>query len=229
MKMLYIIANWKSHKTIKETEGWVHSFSNGLNKEKISLEDKKIIIAPSFTSLEHAHYCSGNLNLGLKFAAQDVSMFGEGAYTGEVSARQIKELASYVIIGHSERRENFKETDDIINQKIQQSLKHSLTPILCVSDLKQIHNSKSIIHNANCIIAYEPLFAIGSGTADTPENADQMAKGIKNILGEVLTLYGGSVNKDNIKSFTNMLNIDGALVGKAGLDPLEFLNIIKNA
>lgn len=229
MKKLFIIANWKSNKTISDTEKWLHDFSDGFSKTNIKFDDKKVIIAPAYTALEHANYCSGNLNLALGFAAQDVSMFEEGAYTGEVSARQVKELAEFVLVGHSERRKNFEESDDIINQKIQQSLKHNLTPILCVSDIKQIHNSKFMIHNSNLIVSYEPLFAIGSGNPDTPENADKMCQGIKNILGEVPTLYGGSVNKNNIKSFTNMLNIDGALVGQASLDPLEFLGIVKNA
>lgn len=237
MKKIFIIANWKSNKTIADTEKWLHSFNDGLIKSSIKMEEKKVIIASSFISLEHANYCSGNLKLALEFAAQNVSMFEEGAYTGEVSGRQIKELANYVIVGHSERRDNFSETDEIINKKIEQALKHNLTPILCVSDIKQIHNStlrlrsgqESIIHNANCIIAYEPLFAIGSGNPDTPENAGRMCQEIKNILGEIPVLYGGSVSKDNIKSFTKMLNIDGALVGKASLDPMEFLGIINNA
>lgn len=229
MKKLYIIANWKSNKTIDDAEKWLHSFGDGLNKSGIKMEEKKVIIAPSFISLEHANYCSGNLKLALDFAAQNVSMFEEGAYTGEVSGRQIKELANYVIVGHSERRDNFLETDEVVNKKIEQTLKHNLTPILCVSDIKQIRNSEFIIRDSNCIIAYEPLFAIGSGNPDTPENADRMCQEIKNILGEVPTLYGGSVNKDNIKSFTKMLNVDGALVGKASLDPLEFLGIINNA
>ena len=237
MKKLFIIANWKSNKTIKETEEWLHSFNNGFRKEKIELVGKKVIIAPPFTALEHASYCSGNLNLALEFGAQDVSMFGEGAYTGEVSGRQIKELAGYVIVGHSERRKNFEESDELINQKIQQSLKHNLTPILCVSNLDQVKSSKLQVQsysskfkvNGRILVAYEPLSAIGSGNPDTPENADKMCQEVKSILGEIPTLYGGSVDKDNIKSFTNMLNIDGALVGKASLDPLEFLGIVKNA
>jgi triosephosphate isomerase len=237
MKKLFIVANWKSNKTIKETEKWLHDFSDGFNKANIKLEDKKIIIAPPFTSLEHAHYCSGNLELSLEFAAQDVSPFRDGAYTGEVSAKQIKELADYVIVGHSERRKDFGEDEEMVNQKLEQSLKQDLTPILCVSNLKQIHNStlrlrsgqEFIIHNSNCIVAYEPLSAIGSGHPDTPENADTIAQKVKKELGETPVLYGGSVTSGNVKSFTSMSDIDGVLVGGASLDPLEFLKIIKNA
>ena len=228
MKKLFIIANWKSNKTIKDTEKWLHDFSDGFNKTGVQLGDKKIIIAPPFTALEHAHYCSGNLNLSLEFGAQNVSMFDEGAYTGEVSARQIKELANYVIIGHSERRNSFAESDEIVGKKIEQVFKYELTPVVCISNIEQAEGLKSKISNNKMIVAYEPLSAIGSGHPDTPENADKMCQEIKSILGEVPTLYGGSDNKDNIKNFTNMLNIDGALVGKASLDPLEFLGIVEN-
>lgn len=229
MKKLFIIANWKSNKTIKDTEKWIHDFSNGLNNANIKLEEKNVIIAPPYTALEHANYCSGNLNLALEFASQNVSEFDEGAYTGEVSAKQIKELANYVIVGHSERRNGFAESDEIVSKKIEQVLKYSIIPIVCVSNIEQVKKLKSKINSGKVIVAYEPLFAIGSGNPDTPENADCMCQEIKSILGEVPTLYGGSVNKDNIKSFTNMLNIDGALVGKSSLDPLEFLGIVKNA
>jgi|SRR3989344_1059855 len=229
MKKLYIIANWKSNKTIDDAEKWLHSFGDGFNKSSIKMDEKKIIIAPSFTSLEHANYCSSNLKLALEFAAQNVSMFDEGAYTGEVSGRQIKELANYVIVGHSERRDNFAETDDIVDKKIEQAFKYEIIPIICISNIEQVKNLKSRIKSSKAVIAYEPLFAIGSGNPDTPENADRMCQEIKNILGEIPVLYGGSVSRDNIKGFTKMLNIDGALVGKASLDPLEFLGIVNNA
>ncbi len=229
MKKLFIIANWKSNKTIKETEKWLHDFSEGFNKEKISLVGKKIIIAPPFTSLEHAHYCSGNLKLPLEFAAQDISPFKEGPYTGEVSARQIKELVDYVIVGHSERRANFYENNEMINKKLSVSRQSELTPILCVSNLKQIHDSKFMIHNSNSIVAYEPLFAIGSGKPDTPENAENMSRKIKGILSGIPVLYGGSVSPENVRRFNQMFSIDGVLVGGASLDPRKFLEIVKNA
>ena len=229
MKKLFIVGNWKSNKTIKETEKWLHDFSDGFNKANIKLGDKKVIIAPPFTSLEHAHYCSGNLKLSLEFAAQDVSPLEEGSYTGEVSARQIKELADYVIIGHSERRTNFYENGEMIKKKITISRQYRLTSILCVSDLKQIHDAKFMIHNSNCILAYEPLSAIGSGLPDTPQNAESVAAKIKEIVNDAPVLYGGSVTSLNVNSFTKMPSIDGVLVGGASLDPLEFLNIVQNA
>lgn len=222
MKKLFIIANWKSNKTIKETEEWLHDFSEEFKRNPFSSENKEVIVTPSFTLLEHANYCLSNLKVPIKFAAQNISPFSEGSYTGEVSAGQIKELADYVIVGHSERRNHFSENDEMVNKKIEQALKHELMPILCISDIAQISNFQ-------LIIAYEPLFAIGSGQADTPENADQMATRIKKVLGEIPVLYGGSVTGDNVKSFTSMPNIHGVLVGGASLNPLEFLEIVKNA
>jgi len=224
MKKLFIVANWKSHKTIKETEQWLHDFHKGLNSKQVSLRSKEIIIAPSFNLLEHAHYSSNNLKFILSFAAQNVSCFDEGPYTGEVSARQIRELVSYVIIGHSERREHFAEDQSMIDQKIQQALKYELVPILCISNLGQIKNEK-----LKMIVAYEPLFAIGSGKPDTPENASEVSGKIKEVLGKIPVLYGGSVSSENVSSFTKMPNIDGVLVGGASLDPRGFLEIINNA
>ena len=125
-----------------------------------------------------------------------------------------------------------------MNQKIEQSLEYELTPILCVSKLEQVQSSKFKVqsyssklksYDNSMIVAYEPLFAIGSGVPDTPENADIMAQSIKKELGEIPVLYGGSVTSDNVKSFTSMPHIDGVLVGGASLDPLEFLKIIQNA
>jgi len=229
MKKLFIIANWKSNKTIKETEKWFHDFDKEIKHNPFSLEDKEVIIAPSFTLLEHARYCSSNLKLHIKFGAQDISSFEEGAYTGEVSAKQIKELADYVIVGHSERRRYFGEDKEIIKKKLRISLQYTLTPILCISEMNQILNLKSYILNHEIIVAYEPLFAIGSGHPDTPVNADEMARGIKKELGKIPVLYGGSVTSDNVKNFTSMPHIDGVLVGGASLDPLEFLNIVQNA
>lgn len=231
MKRLFIIANWKSSKTIKEAEKWFHDFHEGFKLNPLLLGNKQIIVALSFILLEHANYCSSNLKLPINFAAQDVSPFEEGAYTGEVNARQIKEFADDVIIGHSERRRYFGEDEEMINKKIVLAQKYGLTPILCVSELKQIHDSIRQVggHNSNYIVAYEPLFAIGSSHPDTPSNADEMGKKIKDTLGEIPVLYGGSVTSKNVKSFTQTPNIDGVLVGGASLNPLEFFKIIENA
>ncbi|MCL4418934.1 triose-phosphate isomerase [Patescibacteria group bacterium] len=218
-----LVANWKSNKTIDETETWLHDFSEGLNKASIGLEGKRIIIAPPFTSLEHARYCAGNLKLAVEFAAQDISPFTEGAYTGAVSAKQIKELANYVIIGHSERRREFAETDEMLEKKVAMALRFGLTPIFC------IQNENTPVPQGVKVVAYEPPSAIGTGNPDTPENASNVAIKVKDKYDITHVLYGGSVTGQNIADFIKMPSIDGVLVGGASLNPLEFLEIIKNA
>lgn len=223
MKTLFIVANWKSNKTISETEKWLHDFDEKLKRENISLENKEIIVSLSFTLLEHANYCSSNLKLPLKFAAQNISPFEEGAYTGEVSAKQIKEFADYVLIGHSERRKNFLERDEMLFKKVELAKQYGLIPIFCIQG-KDTKVPKDVE-----IVAYEPVFAIGTGNPDTPESAEKIANYIKVNTGVRYIFYGGSVTSANIKKFTKMPNIDGALVGGASLDPRKFLEIVANA
>lgn len=222
MKKTFIIANWKSNKTIYEADRWFQ----GLKIKDLRLTNKEIVICPSFTALPILKSLIVNHKSSIKLGAQDVSPFEEGAYTGEVSAKQIKEFADYVLIGHSERRKNFLESDKMINQKIDQAVHFGLTPILCISSIEQIQNCNS---KFKIIIVYEPLFAIGSGQADTAENANSMAKKIREDLGLMTVLYGGSVTSKNVKEFTQMSNIDGVLVGGASLDAQQFYAIMQNA
>lgn len=227
MKDLYIIANWKENKSLRETNEWINAFTIS----DIDLTDREIIICPSFTLLGFLKSKIIEKNLPLKIGAQDVSHFEEGPYTGETSARQVKDYADFVIIGHSERRINFSEDESAISEKLGIANQVGLTSILCISSLDQISSQKSFILNTgrDIIIAYEPISAIGSGNPDTPENAEDMAKKIKEEVGGVKVLYGGSVNSENVNSFTKTPNIDGVLVGNSSLDPLEFLKIVKNA
>lgn len=226
MKKTFIVANWKSNLTGLEAKAWLEDF----NIQGLELASKDIVVCPSFVFLSDLKSYSLKNNSSVKIGAQDASPFGEGSYTGEVNGKQLKEFAEFVIIGHSERRKNFSETNEMVNLKIEKTFEFGLKPIICISDLEQVKAFQEIVKaNNNFIVAYEPLFAIGSGIADTPENANQMIKKIKDILGEILVLYGGSVNSSNVGQFSKMPNINGVLVGKASLDPLEFLRIIKNA
>lgn len=211
------------------TESEANSWLAGFTINDLRFTNKEIIICPSFTFLSNLKSYLLNHKSEIKVGAQDISPFNDGPYTGEVSARQIKELADYAIIGHSERRTNFYENNDMINKKITMARQYELTSILCVSNLEQINNAKFMIHNSNRIVAYEPLFAIGSGEADTPKNAENVAKKIKEIVNDTPVLYGGSVNSVNVNSFTKMPSISGVLVGGASLDPHRFLEIVKNA
>ena len=223
MKKLFIIANWKSNKTIQEAEKWLHDFAEILKSDNPNIENKEIIVCSSFTLFEHVNYCSANLKLPIKFGAQNISPFDKGAYTGEVFGAQIKEFAQYVIIGHSERRQNFFENNEMLFKKVLMAKKYNLIPIFC------IQNEETSVPEGIDIIAYEPPTAIGTGNPDTPENAQRVARLVSERTKAQHVLYGGSVTSSNVRTFTDTPNINGLLVGGASLDPLEFLEIIKNA
>lgn len=214
-----IIANLKSNLTFEEGKAWIEVFLK--HKEEIdNLGEKEIIICPPFTLL--FSFSSAFLGTSIQIGAQNISPFDEGAYTGEINGKQIKDFAKYVLIGHSERRNNFSENDDMLTKKIKLALKYFLTPIFLVQGID------TLIPPEVKTVAYEPTFAIGSGNPDTPENADNVAAGI-NKDSQYMILYGGSVTVENVNSFTSKQNLNGVLVGGASLDPEEFIKIIKNA
>jgi len=212
MEKTLVVANWKEYKTVSEVKVWVEAFNKGVNKG-VNKGDVEVVICPSFILIPV-------LNAQVRLGAQDVSKFEEGQYTGEVSAKMLKDFVSYVIVGHSERRKHFGETEEDVKLKVEQCLKYKLTPIVCVSNLKQV--------SKKAVFAYEPLSAVGTGTPDTPENAQDFAQKIKAEVGQdVQVLYGGSVNSENVKSFVDQPDISGVLVGEASLDAKEFGKIIK--
>lgn len=230
MRPTLIIANLKSNKTSLEAQNWLQGISNitrsassGQAYQISNITDKEIIICPSFTLLSMFKEFIRDQKLPIKLGAQDISQFNEGAYTGEVNGKQIKEFADYVIIGHSERRQNFNETDEVLSKKVSIAINYNLTPIFCVQD----ENGK--IPQGVSIIAYEPVFAIGSGNPDNPQNADKIARNLKTQENVKNVLYGGSVTGDNVKNFTEQESIDGVLVGGASLEASEFIKIIENA
>lgn len=220
MKDLLIVANWKSNKTTNEARDWLNEFKIS----DINLDNKKIILCPPFTLLGFLKKEIAMKGLPVKLGAQNISEFESGPYTGEVNAVQIREFSEYVIIGHSERRKNFGDNENIISKKAHNAIGYNLLPIFCVSNV-----SMNIPKGVD-IVAYEPLFAIGTGNSDTPENANEVAKKIKENNNEVkYVLYGGSVTPGNVSSFTRMKNISGVLVGGESLDALSFLQIVQNA
>ncbi len=219
MKNLYIVANWKENKTLDESRQFMEEFKNIYTPR----EEAKVIICPPATSLSAIFQFVLDNSTKVSLGAQNVSQFEEGAHTGEIAAGQLKGLAQYVIIGHSERRA-MGETDEIIEKKILNARTCDLIPILCVQD------ENTHVFPAVEIVAYEPIAAIGTGIPDTPENADHVARQIIEKNNNVrYVLYGGSVEPENINGFTTMENICGVLIGGASLSAQKFSQIIQNA
>lgn len=221
MKKLYIIANWKSNKTTSDAKQWLHDISSYTFPD---ISEKEIIVCASYTLLPTMKSVIEELHLPIALAAQNISPFEQGAYTGEVNGTQIREFAKYVLIGHSERRREFREDDILIQKKVQMARQSDLQPILCVLD------ETTQIPEGVAIVAYELASAIGTGTPDTPESAEHIASTIKSShTGVTATLYGASVTPENTKSFTECQSIDGVLVGGASLDVQKFMQIITNS
>lgn len=248
MKKYLFVGNWKMNKTLKETEEY---FENFLQKFlKINLSDREVVIAPPFTSLA---YCQSLLkNSPLKLGAQNSCWEEKGAFTGEISPLMLKELkVEYVILGHSERRHIFGERDEIVAKRVEGVYKYGLIPILCVGEtleerkkektleviknqlLKGLEGIKNIKENMP-VIAYEPVWAIGTGINATPDQAEEVHSFIREklkdfyseeVVEKIRILYGGSVTPENVKELMEKPNIDGVLVGGASLDPEKFFKI----
>ncbi len=245
MRKPLIAANWKMNKTIGETEDFIHSFLLMVKE----VTDVDIFIAPSFISLSTASGLLQSAN-NIQLAAQNVFYEEKGAFTGEISpAMLLSAGCSCVIIGHSERRQHFSETDEKMNKKIKTSRKNGLEVILCIGESlqerednktfkvleRQLSGSLKGLHLDGITIAYEPIWAIGTGKTATPEQANEAHTFIREWLrkyGEgsdkVRILYGGSVTPENINSLIAESEIDGALVGGASLKPDNFAKIITN-
>lgn len=215
MKKLLIAGNWKSNKTAREAIEWLGNF-------KLETQAPVVLFVP-FTLLYPLKQEIDRLQIPIELGAQDVSPFPDGAYTGEVSARQIKDLADWVIIGHSERRKHFGETDEILEKKVSQARLAGLQIIYCVGD------DVTVVPQGVDTVAYEPVWAIGTGKSDTPENANTVVGVIKAKTHVPVVIYGGSVTPENVSLFVSQEGIDGVLPGGASLDPIKFATLIKNA
>lgn len=205
-----IVANWKCNPpTLTEAKRLFNSVKQGVKDVK----NIEVVICPPFVYLP----------VSKANGAQDCFWEEKGAYTGEVSPKMLKDLGvEYVIIGHSERRKYQKETDEIIEKKLKATLAAGLKPILCIDKISQL--PKNI--KGGFIVAYEPLFAIGTGKACSPERAEKMRLAIKKKV-KVPVLYGGSVNSQNAKDYIEKTGFQGLLVGGASLNAEEFVKIVK--
>lgn len=230
MKKIFLVANWKSHKNIQEAHTFITRFlsSSFINWLHASQEEKaltkEIILCPPFHLLSELAKMITDIHVKVpvELGAQDISPFASGSHTGEVSASEVVGLVKYIIIGHSERRREFGETDELVARKVKEALRAGLEPIVCVQE------ESTPVPDGVRIIAYEPLSAIGSGKPDSPEDALRVASTFKSS-GVPYVLYGGSVTSENVHKFTSLEGIDGVLVGGASLDPDSFAEIIKRA
>ena len=220
MKSLIIAGNWKSNKTTAEALRWLQDFKNHITPIPTYIT---VVLCVPFTLLYTVKEAMKGDSLPLVLGAQNVSPFADGAQTGEESARMVHDLADWVIIGHSERRKNFSESDEILAKKVQQAKSVGLKIIYCVPD------DSTDVPNGVDVVAYEPIWAIGTGESDTPENADSVIKTIKAKSQVPLVLYGGSVTAANIASFVGQPFIDGVLAGGVSLNAETFADLIGNA
>ncbi len=250
MRKPLIAGNWKMHKTINEAVELV----SALKRELFDFNQADIVVCPPFTALDNVHEIIMDTNI--KLGAQNLFYQKQGAFTGEVSPAMIKDCGcEYAIIGHSERRKYFGETDTMVNKRIRVALEEGFTPIFCVGEtLEERENNKTIevidiqlkggLENMKeedilkIVIAYEPVWAIGTGKTATPRQAEEVHMFIRKWIEEhyssscasmLRILYGGSVKAENIKDLMKQENIDGALVGGASLNADAFVSIVKNS
>ena len=243
-KKSFCIANWKMNKNIKQSI----DFLNKINNKDLSVSDSKMIICPSFLSL----MIDSSKNNDISFGSQNVSSFTEGSFTGEISISMLEDIAcDWVIVGHSERRMLFNETDNDVADKMKLIYSSSLNPILCIGEsLEQKNNNltsevlerqidlalSKIDSNINkdILIAYEPIWAIGTGIAADIDIIEKNMKLIKKMINNInanncniYLLYGGSVNKDNASEIFSLIDVNGFLIGGASLEVESFYSIYK--
>jgi triosephosphate isomerase (TIM) len=249
-RQVLIAGNWKMNLNHLESLALVQKIAFSL-PEKYFAKVEVAVLAP-FTDLRSVQTLVDGDKLKLRYGAQDLSRYDSGAYTGDVSGPMLAKLGcSYVTVGHSERREYHGEGDDLVNAKVRAALKHEISPILCVGEKLEVreagehveHTTAQLIAGlkglkteqvAKVVLAYEPVWAIGTGRVATPADAQEVCGALrarlaekygKNIAEEVRILYGGSVKANSISELVKQDDIDGALVGGASLDAEEFTKL----
>ncbi len=249
MRKPIIAGNWKENMTHTDAISLVQTLSYELQEK--DYDRAEVVVCPPFTALRAVQLILENDHIPIALGAQNLFWEDEGAYTGEISGKFLKALhCDYVIIGHSERRKYFNETDETVNKRIEAAFRNDLKPIVCVGETdeeREAGSTEEVIgrqlrdglagHDiSKMVIAYEPVWAIGTGKAATPEDANDTIGFIRRTIGEISDAkvadgvriqYGGSVSAGNIAQLMGQSEIDGALVGGASLDAKSFAMIVR--
>ena len=249
MRKKLIVGNWKMNKDIHETAALINELKERMKDFRKEVD---VAVCPPFTSVVIAKQLIKDTPIRL--GAQNMSQHDDGAYTGEISARMLAAIGcEYVILGHSERRQFFKETDEVVNAKVKKALKSGLTPIVCIGETLEEREAgvtdriittqvKGVLHELSMedvqkiVIAYEPVWAIGTGKNATPDQANQVHKLIRKLIAQMyswqiaeklIIQYGGSMNAQNAVTLLSQSDIDGGLIGGASLKADAFMAIIQ--
>lgn len=251
-----LAGNWKMNMDHLEAIQLVQKLALDLQDNHFDATTAEVAVIPPFTDIRSVQTVIESDNLDIAYGAQDISVHDSGAYTGEVSAAMLKKLGcSYVVVGHSERREYHGESDELVGTKAQVTLAAGLTPIVCCGEGLEVRKEgKHVDHvvaqikgafagidaegASKCVVAYEPIWAIGTGEVATPDDAQEVCKAIRETLEQLYgaevaagmrILYGGSVKSGNVKDIMAKADVDGALVGGASLVADEFSKIVRFA
>jgi triosephosphate isomerase len=244
--------NWKMNLNHLEAIALVQKLAFSLTDK--DLDEVEVSVLPSFTNIRSVQTLIDGDKYRLAYGAQDVSAYDAGAHTGDVSAAQLAKLGcTYVCVGHSERRQRHHEDEPLINAKVKQALAHDVTPILCIGEPLEVRQQGRHVEHTlaqlaggldgvsaaqarSLVVAYEPVWAIGTGEVATPENAQEVCAAIRTKLSELYSgdladgvriLYGGSVKASNVAAIMDQIDVDGALVGGASIDGEEFVAICR--
>ncbi|PID97075.1 MAG: triose-phosphate isomerase [Actinomycetales bacterium] len=249
-----LAGNWKMNQDHLQATHTVQKLDWTLRDGKHDFGAVEVAVLPPFTDLRSVQTLVEGDKLEVRYGGQDLSIHDSGAYTGEVSGAFLAKLGcTYVVIGHSERREYHHETDEVVNAKVQAAYRHGLTPILCCGEGLDVRKASGQVAHVvgqltkdlegvpaeqakSIVIAYEPIWAIGTGEVATPADAQEVCSAIRTLLADLYSgdladgvriLYGGSVKSSNVAAIMAEEDVDGALVGGASLDPEEFAAICR--
>jgi triosephosphate isomerase (TIM) len=249
-----IAGNWKMNLDHQQATHFVQKLAWTLEDAKHDYDAVEVAVLPPFTDIRSVQTLIDGDKLGLRYGAQDLSPHDSGAYTGDISGAFLAKLGcTYVVVGHSERRQYHDEDDALVNAKVKAAHRHGLTPILCIGEPLDVRRENA--HVAHCVdqleaaldgvtpaaaeklvVAYEPVWAIGTGEVATPQDAQEVCAAVRATLSELYgpaladatrVLYGGSVKAANIAGIMAQPDVDGALVGGASIDPAEFASIVR--